>query len=372
VEALQAQLDTLGLSPELQGLLVRAVASARVSKSTGTWLAYEPHIQRWLAFCAGNGVKPFQPAADGGLRVSLFLQKVKEEAAQRGVGPSVVSIASAAVSALHELVGLPSPSQHPLAAGIRAAAYKELVGAAREKPVATPEELRQLIDKHLLAGGDVPLKTRMYVTAAALSFTGLLRFSDLRRVLVHHQLLRFYPDRAEIFLYASKTDQQFRGELVSVGRGVAPYCPVALLEQLLQAGGYCQVPNTAVGSDGREVEVEDVGPLLRAVVQRSGRQQLRQVRAPLPALIPAVSYNTFANGLHALFADAGVERRLPPHSLRRGGATAAVNGGADRILVQKLGRWRSANVFEFTYVRDDGGRSREVTVCMGINPEEES
>lgn len=48
--------------------------------------------------------------------------------------------------------------------------------------------------------------------------------------------MRIYSDRAEIFMFKSKTDQHCKGVFVTIGRISGPCCPVYLLEQLLEAG----------------------------------------------------------------------------------------------------------------------------------------
>ncbi|GIM15191.1 hypothetical protein Vretimale_17997, partial [Volvox reticuliferus] len=106
--------------------------------------------------------------------------------------------------------------------------------------VATPDEITQLVEFHLQAG--VPLLTRMIVTCAVLAFAGLLRYDDLSHILVHRELLHIYSDRAEIYLFRSKTDQYCKGEIVTIGRIGGPHCPVSLLEALLHAGEYKRDP----------------------------------------------------------------------------------------------------------------------------------
>ncbi len=218
--------------------------------------------------------------------------------------------------------------------------------------------------------GQASLRVRMHVTCAVLGYSGLLRYSDLSRVMVHHDLMHFYPDRVELFLFTSKTDQHCEGALVPIGRISGPCCPVRLLEELLSVGQYKRYPaqeeQRAANGSVSMVDAEDVGPLLRAV-SRNG-QRLEHVALPLSGgqLIKPLTYATFQASLGRLFKEAGVDKKLGTHSLRKGGATAAVQNGADRMVVRKLGRWRSKKVFEFTYVREGAAQQRQVTVCLGL------
>jgi integrase len=206
----------------------------------------------------------------------------------------------------------------------------------------------------------------MLVTCMAISFAGMLRYSDLARVLVHHDLMRFYPDRVELFLYTSKTDQHCEGALVPIGRVPGRYCAVGLLEDLLREGAYKRFPEqlSRPEADGTTTlyDSEDVGPLLRIVA----KNRLRKTTALLPDVIAPLSYNTYSKALKQFFVDAGVEKRLSTHSLRIGGASEAVNNGAERVIVRKIGRWATDTVFERCYVRDNGGAKQRVALHMGL------
>ncbi|PNW70369.1 hypothetical protein CHLRE_17g716900v5 [Chlamydomonas reinhardtii] len=344
-------------------------ASARQCRADRTWSQYQPQFEAWVAFCQQHSA----PAVGADPEVAAaFLTETRLSAARRGVGPQAVERASAAVSLLHEMAGKPSPCASPMCARVREEARRTLAAQPSntaatnpgEQPVASPEDIRALVDKHIHPS--TPLAVRMTVTGAVLCYAGLLRFDDLAHVLVHEDLLRILPDRAEIFLFKGKTDQAARGTLVTIGRVDGPYCPVALLETLLLQGQYqrqAAVRPKRGGAPGTWEDAEDVGPLLRAVT-RTGT--LAQVSVRLPAVIKPLTYHTFRKRLNELWAAAGVTRSLPPHALRRGGATAAVANGADRMEVQKLGRWRSQQVFEFAYVREDAARKQRLTSYLGL------
>ncbi|GIM05331.1 hypothetical protein Vretimale_9800 [Volvox reticuliferus] len=334
------------------------VTSARLSRAESTWRLYDPIIRKWAEFCNRSGNNPL-----GGdpLVAAAFLTEVRLDAERRMIGPQAVERASAALSAFHEWAGRPSPCAANLCAGVREVARRTLTPTQRSTDVATPDEISKLVEYHIREGVD--LLTRMVVTSAVLAFCGLLRFDDLQHILVHTDLLRIYADRVEIFLFKSKTDQHCKGAFVTIGRIGGPCCPVHLLEQLLTAGRYQRTPRT-VTRGGTEVDIEDVGPLLRAVNQR--RDQLVEVVTRLPITVDAMSYSEFRTSLQTLCKEAGVRHNLCPHDLRRGGATALVQGGADRVEVQKLGRWRSNGVFEFAYVREDGDRRRAVTARLPL------
>ena len=346
--------------PQLASLVDLMITNSRHTRAASTWRQYDPEIRRFVAFCEDNRVPPLGQEA----RIAaLYLTQRLKDGADRNIGPQVVERASAAISVFHELAGLPSPCAQPVCASVRQAARRTLHSTPRDQGVATPAEILQLAEFHLRDG--VPLSVRMIVTCAILAFSGLLRYDDLSRVLVHRELLRIFPDRVEICLYTSKTDQQCQGAVVTIGRIGGPFCPVTLLEALLQAGAYQRdpalrpIPGTSSWQDA-----EDVGPLLREVNPRTGR--LDQLTASLPKIVPAMPYRDFREALKRLCYQAGIRQSLCPHDLRRGGASAAVANGADRMTVQKLGRWRNAKVFEFAYVRETASQLVEVTGRLGL------
>ena len=223
--------------------------------------------------------------------------------------------------------------------------------------------MMQLVDFHFPLGGPEPdLKTRMYVTTALLCWFAFLRYDDLSHVMVHYDLLRLQPGvSVEMVLYKSKTDQAGEGKSAYAGRRLDRYCPVKHTQELLDAGGYVRVPKQEV-VDGALVDAEELGPLLRRVVaDGEGGQRLEQRTAPLGTPIPALSYGTFLSNLRRLFKEAGLSPDFGVHSLRAGGVTTAVNNGADRNVVRKLGRWKGPEVMERHYVKDSAEARGRVT-----------
>ncbi|PNW69757.1 hypothetical protein CHLRE_21g752447v5 [Chlamydomonas reinhardtii] len=331
------------------------LSSFRSAKAAGTWRVYDA---RWLQFskwCAGQGFDPYDCAP---ATAASYLQELTESARQHGVGPQTIEQASAAVTAHFSLVGRPSPMQHPLAALLREAARRTLVPRRRQRELLTFDELETFVAFHLLDPAAPPsLEVRMLVTGCVLAFTGLLRFDDLSRVMVHHELLRVEPGAAlEIHLWRSKTDQRADGADVTIGATGGLSCPVALVEQLFAAGAYNRFPG----------EGEDAGPLMRAVTPGTdGAQRLQQVTAPLASPIPALPYSYVYPRVTELLRAAGITKKVGTHSFRASGATAAVEGGADRTLVRKTGRWAEhSKVFEKRYVKESAATMAAVTRAM--------
>ncbi|GFR42351.1 hypothetical protein Agub_g3044, partial [Astrephomene gubernaculifera] len=245
--------DTTNRHPHLRDLISAMIDNAALSRALSTWQQYVPDIRRWIAFCAKVRESPL---GQDPVVAAAFLTETRRAAAVRNIGPGTVERASASISAFYELAGLQSPCAHSLCANAREVARRTLQAKQRNLGVATAQEVEQLASHHL--NPQAPLLTRMVVTCAVLAFCGLLRFDDLSHILVHTDLLRIYADRAEVFLFKSKTDQHCRGTFVTIGRIDSPFCPVRLLEELLQAGQYKRKP-AVTRRDGKEEDAEDVG-----------------------------------------------------------------------------------------------------------------
>ncbi|KXZ51526.1 hypothetical protein GPECTOR_12g489 [Gonium pectorale] len=184
--------------------------------------------------------------------------------------------------------------------------------------------------------------------------------------------MRIYPrSHADLYLWRSKTDQRAEGAFVTVGWIGGPYCPASHLEELLKAGDYQRVPAQSAGVAGQRRDLEDVGPLLRAVASDAGgKQYLAQRTLPLPTTIEPLPYKQFRKRLNELFCAAGVPKwNLGTHAYRRSGASAGVNNGADRALVQKHGRWACSKTFEKRYVKDSAASKRKLTATIITAPE---
>lgn len=354
------RLGPLSNRPRVRQLAEDLAASNMQGKAISTWRQYRPAWEKFKQFCQKERVDPYNC---GGMFVACYLHGVRKSAEARGVGHQAVDRASAAISAFYEAIGKPTPCLDPFCTVVRTGASRSLITNRRARPEVTAQEVDQLLQHHLPPNGPKPtLETRMFVTCILLCFVGLMRYDDLARVMVHPDLMRIQPgEYVELYLWRSKTDQVAEGDTVVIGTTGGPHCPVGLLQELLTGGEYLRHPRQG-RVNGKWGDLDDVGPLLRAVVSATGGgQQLAQTSTPLPDFIPALPYNTFSDAVERLFSEAGVTRALGTHAFRRGGASTAVNNGADRTLVQKHGRWRSAKVFEKRYVKESAKTKKKLT-----------
>ncbi|PNH03452.1 hypothetical protein TSOC_010494 [Tetrabaena socialis] len=332
----------MGMTMGMRWLAGQLASNSRNSLSANTWKQYERAWLKFVAFCAQHEMDPHRCNS---AFVSLYFTQLNNEGEQRAVGHQLIDQASAAISASYRIAGLASPCDGPLCTVAHEAARCTLITQKRPRAEVAFEDLQQLLNHHLPPNGPEPtLEVRMLVTGVLLCYTGLLRFDDLSRVLVHEDLLRIYPgEHLELFLWKSKTDQCAEGAWVTIGATEGPHCVVGLVEKLLARGAYDRSPPP--GRDG--------GPLIRAVVtDAGGEQRLEHRSTQLPEITPALQYKVVLKRVNELFGEAGVTKKIGMHAFRVAGATEAVNAGTDRVMVQKLGRWATAETFEKVYVKD--------------------
>jgi hypothetical protein len=287
--------------------------------------------------------------------VALYLTEVRLRAQAAGVGPSAVLRASAAVASVFEMVGMSSPTSHPMCRTVREVAQRTLAAEKLQRDELLPADVARLVAEYCKPGSS--LMDRMHATAIVLMFTGFLRYDDMAKVLVHEDLLRVHDGHLELFIFKSKTDQHWDGVwvLISALPG-SPNCPVTLVRQLLAAGDY----QTKCAGPG-----EDLGPLLRAVLAVPGGHKLKQRTAALPQVIKPLTASRLRDRLQAMCKAVGIDKAVGLHSCRIGGASAAANNHVDDRLFQKHGRWASATV-KNGYVREQLEERLRVSRELGL------
>jgi hypothetical protein len=275
------------------------------------------------------------PAAPATVALYLTLVRVRCEIGGHGWGP--VKTASSAIHHHHERKGAPSPTYHALCKTARATAKRTLKSTKKQhRRGFLPDEVRALVDEHLLYADTPPLlQDYIGVVGAVLAFAGLFRGDDVQHIDTSPDFMKFRDSHMEIFLCSSKGDQFADGCWVFISRVYnddgtpSSYCPVVLMENLLVAGDYA--------SSG-------YGPLVRRVAPGG---------AALRASLKPICASTLRATLLRLCIAAGVDTKgLGYHSLRIGGASAMANAGVPDRLIMVLGRWRSVSVFR-TYARAD-------------------
>jgi hypothetical protein len=289
--------------------------------------------------------------------VCLYVSHLIGLAVDHSTGHQAIDNAMSAIAFYFGLMGRVSPTHSLLCTRLRLTAKRVLSASKSTCEAITAAELHAVLVFHLTAA--CSLRIRMHLTVFLLMFVGLLRYDDAACILVHADLLQFISvsradsrdDGIVLFLHSSKTDQTGDGAWVAIGATRGRFCPVRLLRELLQLGGYV-----------RDHPSEDVGPLLRGVKLRYRPHKhhiLQQLTSPFSQPIPALSYASFLVSIQHLVAEAGVSKHVGLHAGRSGGASTAASVGINPQSVCGLGRWKMGNTFADTYVNMIDGNARK-------------
>jgi hypothetical protein len=315
---------------------------------------YNSHWKKFIAwFSISYSISLlFSHNLDFGLILAGYLAELIEDCLDKNIGPTSVEQASSAIKYQFQMVGYtPCPFNHPYCARIISSAKNQLVAKQLKRIPFTSEILFEVIKYHL-SNGNTPLNIYMHLVCALIGFVGFLRFDDIAHILVHEDFIKIIEHKdgtiqgALIYIYTSKTDKQCKGSYIGIGATNRKYCPIKLLLQLLDKGGYI-----------RSHPTHDCGPLLRAtkVVARTkfkaSSLQLAQVLSTSP--ISSLSRSSFSKSINRLCWEAGIPNAdyFKLHSLRSGGATAAIVKGHSNALVCKQGRWKFGNTMEDHYLK---------------------
>ncbi|GAQ81891.1 hypothetical protein KFL_000940010, partial [Klebsormidium nitens] len=327
-------LPAAGLStsdPELAHLSIDLHDAALVCRAPGTFQQYAGPWRKYKAWCAEKGVSalPSKP-----LTVALYMMRLLRTANT----PSPLKTFSGAVYFNHTLAGLPSPTNHPIVRMAREAARRLKIAGQNQKRPFLASQIRRLFS--IWAGDTATLHSLMKLTAIVLCYTSFFRYDDL--VAVRWQDIKFLPSHAELFVPESKTDQYRQGDSVFIARLGGQFCPVGLIERLLQVGQY---------------RLFGPGSLIRSSLVCPPTQRLKS-NAPC--------YSTVLSWFKEAASLLGLNPEFyGTHSGRRGGATgAAAREVPDRVF-KRHGRWRSDRAKDL-YVRETLQARLSTTRNLGL------
>ena len=323
------------------------MGSGLAASSSSKYQAVFDRFKAWLPPKVTPNI--FTPGAVSDFAVSLYLADELQASQEANIGPQRVITAISAITHFFRLANLPSPASGPLSQALRSAAERLLSSKRLNREGLYKADIIRMLDFHLSSSSD--LRTRMHLTTLVLMFVGCMRFSDVREVLVHEDMLQFVPVSADdptvdgmlLFIPKSKTDQAWKGPWVPIGATHGKYCPVKLVQDLLTQGKYVTSHSSL-----------DCGPLLRAVrwFPSQKTHTLAQVTSPMDTPIPALSDAALRLNIQALALQAGVDKSIGLHSGRIGMVSeAATMPNIEARLVLQLGRWKAQNTMDHTYAR---------------------
>lgn len=289
--------------------LESARAFAAAARAPRTREAYGWQWSTFSAWCEAQGVValPATPETVAGY--------LADRAEQRAWKPSSISLARAAIRAVHRAAGFEPPTAHAGVAVTMEGIRRELGTAQRRAAPVAVDELRLMVDA--LPDGLVSIRDRALLVVG---MAGALRRSELVALDV--------SDVAEtvngyvLTVRRSKTDQSGKSEHVALPYGShAATCPVRALRAWREASGVTD------GAVFRSVDRHG------HVGQRLGGAEVGRV----------VKRSAARAGLDAA--------RYSGHSLRAGLATSAARAGRSDRAIMRQGRWSSRAMVD-RYVRE--------------------
>ncbi|AWU98071.1 site-specific integrase [Azospirillum ramasamyi] len=306
-------------------LIAEDAAAARryteLSRAPSTLRAYAVDWAAYLAWCGERG---FAPLPSHPAQVALFIG----HQADAGLAVPSINRRLAAIAHHHRRARQPLPSAHPDAAvmedamaGVRRARAQESAAApggkrrGGKKKAATADLVRAMLDA-IPESGLRNLRDRALL---AFGLATAMRRSELAALRVEH--LTWTRDGVDVLVPLSKTDQEGKGAVIAVPRGLR-IRPVLLLETWLGASGITEGPVFRRMFKGDRPSPHPMSGEAIALVAKE--------RASAVGLDPAA---------------------IGAHSLRSGFLTSAAESGATVFKMQSQSRHKSLDVLA-GYVQD--------------------
>ena len=212
-------------------------------------------------------------------------------------------------------------------------------GSGRQKEPFTTDMVKQVV---LAYGNSSNLLHHRSIIMCLLGFSGLLRICELLGIKVVDMIFTYKG--LKLTIPQSKSDQ-IRGHVVHIDRTGTPYCPVQWTEDYILKTTLAAQPNAYLMCRLAKTKYTH-----RAI----GNQRLcyTTVRAIFVRDVLPIC-QSIEPGAYCL------------HSLRSGGASAAINNGVSERLIGKYGRWKSGYSRD-RYLRDDKDTRLSVTLALGL------
>ena len=317
--------------PELKELAGRLPHTILHSRADSTVKKYCGAFKRWKIWAASHKLLaiPAKPH-----EFALYLQFIGEHS----VSKSAVEEACNALSWVHSVSGLDSPTTHPLVKATLSGLQRTLAKPVVKKETKTIEMIEAVVRDAERSGS---LSDLRLATACVLGYAGFLRFSEL--VNLTPADFEVSGEMMKIRIKHSKTDQLRQGDEVVIARTGSRTCPVAMFERYLQRVGMSK-------GDGRF--------LFRAIQRTKNGESLRESGS--------ISYTCLRSVFLRKMTSLGFPaHEFGLHNMRSGGATATANANVPDRIFKRHGRWKSENAKD-GYVKDSLENRLEVSRKIGL------
>ena len=239
----------------------------------------------------------------------------------------------------HINVGFYSPTDHPFVKVAFEGAKRLSDKASNQKEPVTPECLKELVNAYGFSKNILELR---FLLICLLGFSGFFRISELLEVQKKH--ITFCKDYVEIYVEKSKCDQLREGHIVKISVTGTTCCPVYWLNKYLDITGLRDFPEGYL--------------ICKLYKTKKGHNVHHQ-----SGITYDTARKTFLEHMKKLYPNE--IKGFGLHSLRSGGASAAIENDVSERLIDKHGRWKSGGSRN-RYIKDSNEKRLSVTKSLGI------
>ena len=297
--------------PALAEAEANTAALAYATDAERTTKRYEGCFRQFVLFARARGVPRFRFFPASPALAALFIQ---HEAA-RGLSPSTLRVAAAALAWAHTVSGYPNPCEDPTFHMVLGGAQRGAAGPVRHAVPLSPDDLHAVLQR-LHARNS--LRSIRLACMMRVAFGAMLRVSELLALRWCDMDVRPNGDVA-VRIVRRKNDQAAEG------------CTRLIPGELDSPVGLTRLMRRYADALRRPAWVEDevhLWPrLLEVGVDWHQAEDTRRIYAELRAELEAI-------GLPA--------QDYTWHSLRAGAATSAADRGVPEPVLMAVGGWRSA------------------------------
>ena len=319
------------MSVEVADLAKKMTLYIVQARSDNTVSCYFNYFRRWKQFSQHNGFRDLPAEA---IHVALYITHLLDS----GSSSHVVNHSIYSIKWVHAVNNFPDPTENGYVKSLQEAAKRIATQGVHRKDPVTTEMFIELCDFHDNCNDLLVIRD---LTMALLSFSGFLRFDELSNLKYNDIIVR--DDYISIFIHKSKTDRYRQGNGIVITKGSSNACPMLMLLKYISMAG---------------ISLSSSQFLLKPVFRFKGIAKLIYKDKML-------SYTAAKGSVLSRLRSVRPDLNLGLHSLRSGGATAAVAGDVSERCIKMHGRWKCDSSKDM-YVVDQLNSRLSVSKQLGL------
>ena len=307
------------------------------SRAQSTIKRYTAEIIKFKKWCSTNHIEKAIPTTIPIAATYIHNRFISSRS------PSVTVAAHAALKWLHSLIPkiIHNPFDSSICRNILESVKRSKTSPIKKKLPISPDMVHEILDLYTKPEANLAhLRTACMVV---LGFTGFLRYSELSNIRVHH--IERHETYIKILIPESKTDIYREENYIFIHKLYNKYCPVSILDRYLQAA---------------RTEPNSTNYHFRRLKWHKSINQQKLSGTTKP------SYSTCRDMFKECLTKLGFDpASYGLHSLRAGGATAAVrnNPNISERMLKLHGRWKSSTAKDM-YIQE--GLKERLTISKQL------